>query len=74
MIFNKLFNFVAYKWLENGTSWQSKRCFSFKYQLLIHFFPYKCSFLDVVCRWPGATHDSMIFENCGLKVGFQISL
>ncbi|WAR17873.1 HARB1-like protein [Mya arenaria] len=24
-------------------------------------------FTDVVCRWPGASHDAMVFDNCALK-------
>lgn len=28
---------------------------------------HKTRFTDIVAKWPGSTHDSSIFENCGLK-------
>lgn len=45
-----------------------KGFFSFNVQAICDA---KCTFQDVVCRWPGASHDSHIFANSQIRAKFE---
>lgn len=45
-----------------------KGFFSFNVQAICDS---NCMFQDVVCRWPGSTHDSQIFANSNIRARFE---